>query len=186
MKLHIVTGLLTFGTWLASVVQAEHTNHRAEIANLGNRYMVALDAGDIETVMGCWTQDGKLEWAGGEINGHDEIREALTRKSAESPLVGNSVPRPTRHRVISREINRSGELARSTASWFALTDRVPGGNPQLLFMGHFEDELTRIDGKWLLKSRRVINEPGIDSRRWVPGLGDLRPYRHKSRLVGFS
>jgi hypothetical protein len=45
----LVAALLAAGTALA-----DYANDRAEIENLSNKYMVAVDAGDIETVMDTW------------------------------------------------------------------------------------------------------------------------------------
>ena len=43
---------------------AGYADDRAEIENLSNRYMVAVDAGDIETVMSTWAEDGVMSAAG--------------------------------------------------------------------------------------------------------------------------
>ena len=40
---------------------AGYADDRAEIENLSNKYRVAVDAGDIETVMSTWAEDGVLD-----------------------------------------------------------------------------------------------------------------------------
>ena len=45
---------------------------------MSNHYMVAVDAGDIETVMNTWAEDGVLDWVGGVEHGKAEIRAAMS------------------------------------------------------------------------------------------------------------
>jgi hypothetical protein len=79
---------------------ASYADDRAEIENLSNRYMVAVDAGDIETVMSTWADDGVLEWVGGVENGKVAIRKAMSNfggaRAVNIPEGATSRPR-TRH-----------------------------------------------------------------------------------------
>ena len=63
---------------------AGYADDRAEIENLSNRYMVAVDAGDIETVMSTWAEDGVLEWVlrHGERQGGDPQGDVRLRRRA--------------------------------------------------------------------------------------------------------
>jgi len=56
---------------------AGYADDRAEIMNLSNRYMVAVDAGDIETVMSTWADDGVLIWIYGTEVGKAAVRKAM-------------------------------------------------------------------------------------------------------------
>jgi ketosteroid isomerase-like protein len=182
MKLHIVTGLLTFGTWLASTAQADYANDRAEIENLSNKYMVAVDAGDIETVMSTWADDGRLEWVGGVENGKEEIRAAMSNFGGaryEAVPEGATARQRTRHQIINHVIDVNGDTATTTAYWFAMTNRTPQGDVQLLYMGHYEDLLVRVNGKWLFKTRKVYNESRDNRLLWYPELGEIDPRTRK-------
>jgi ketosteroid isomerase-like protein len=182
MKLHIVTGLLTFGTWLASTAQADYANDRAEIENLSNKYMVAVDAGDIETVMSTWADDGRLEWVGGVENGKEEIRAAMSNFGGaryEAVPEGATARQRTRHQIINHVIDVDGDTATTTAYWFAMTNRTPQGDVQLLYMGHYEDLLVRVNGKWLFKTRKVYNESRDNRLLWYPELGEIDPRTRK-------
>ena len=64
---------------------ASYADDRAEIENLSNRYMVAVDAGDIETVMTTWAEDGVLEWVRGTEVGKAAIRKALADRFKQIP-----------------------------------------------------------------------------------------------------
>ncbi|MEY3661100.1 MAG: nuclear transport factor 2 family protein [Pseudohongiellaceae bacterium] len=182
MKLHIVTGLLTFGTWLASTAQADYANDRAEIENLSNKYMVAVDAGDIETVMSTWADEGRLEWVGGVENGKEEIRAAMSNFGGaryEALPAGATARQRTRHQIVNHVIDVDGDTATTTAYWFAMTNRTPQGDVQLLYMGHYEDLLVRVNGKWLFKTRKVYNESRDNRLLWYPELGEIDPRTRK-------
>jgi ketosteroid isomerase-like protein len=63
--------------FVSGIACANYADDRAEIENLSNRYMIAVDAGDIDTVMKTWADDGDLVWANGTEHGKAEIRKAM-------------------------------------------------------------------------------------------------------------
>jgi ketosteroid isomerase-like protein len=157
---------------------AGYADDRAEIENLSNKYMVAVDAGDIETVMSTWAEDGVLEWIYGIERGKAAIRKAMSNfggaRKVEIPEGATSRPR-TRHQIINHVIDVEGDTARTTAYWFALTNNTPQKDVQLLYMGHYEDLLVRVNGKWLFKQRKVFNESQVNRAVFYPGLGEKDP-----------
>ena len=70
---------------LSPLALAGYADDRAEIENLSNRYMVAVDAGDIETVMSTWAEDGVLEWVFGVVRGKAAIRKAMSGFGGAAP-----------------------------------------------------------------------------------------------------
>lgn len=171
-----ITALLL--TALAPLALADYANDRAEIENLSNKYMVAVDAGDIETVMSTWHPDGVLIWVGGTETGAGEIREAMSNFGGAryEPVPADATSRPrTRHQIINHVIDVDGDNAKTTAYWFAMTNRTPQGDVQLLYMGHYEDLLVREGGKWLFKERKVYNENRDNRLLWYPELGEIDP-----------
>jgi len=159
---------------------ADYANDRAEIENLSNRYMVAVDAGDIDTVMKTWADDGVLIWVGGTENGKEAIRKAMAgfvggaAARAKIPEGATSRPR-TRHQIINHVIDVDGDKAHTIAYWFAFTNATPQHDVQLLYFGHYEDELVRKNGHWLFKSRHVYNESMPNRALFYPGLGEKDP-----------
>ncbi len=167
--------------WLAvvsSVALASYADDRAEIENLSNRYMVAVDAGDIETVMGTWADDGVLEWVGGIERGKTAIRKAMSNfggaRPVEIPEGATSRPR-AHHQIINHIIDVNGNTAKTIAYWFAITNNTPQHDVQLLYFGHYEDELVKQNGHWLFKTRKVFNESQPNRALFYPGLGEKDP-----------
>jgi hypothetical protein len=167
---------------MSGATLAGYADDRAEIENLSNKYMVAVDAGDIETVMGTWADDGVLEWIFGVEVGKEAIRKAMSNfggaRKVEIPESATSRPR-TRHQIINHVIDVTGNTAKTTAYWFALTNNTPQKDVQLLYFGHYEDELVKVNGKWLFKKRKVFNESQVNRAVFYPGLGEKDPRQKK-------
>ena len=163
----------------AAAQQPSYAEDRAQIVNLSNHYMAAVDAGDIDTVMETWADDGVLDWVGGVEHGKAEIHAAMGGfGGAGVSLPADATERPrTRHQIINHVINVDGDTATSFAYWFAMTNRTTHGQVELLYMGHYEDELARIDGEWKFKKRTVYNESRQNKSLFYPGLGESDPRR---------
>ena len=157
---------------------ADYANDRALIENLSNRYMVSVDSGDIETVMSTWADDGVLEWVFGVEHGKDAIRRAMSgfggARYVEIPEGATSRPR-TRHQIINHVIDIDGDTATTIAYWFAFTNNTPQGDVQLLYFGHYEDELIRDGDSWLFTKRSVYNESQPNKALFYPGLNEIDP-----------
>ncbi len=174
-----ITGLFAAVALAAApLATAGYADDRAEIQNLSNRYMVAVDAGDIETVMSTWAEDGVLDWVFGVEHGKAEIRKAMSGFGGARPYTvpegAKGRPR-TRHQIINHVIDVDGNKAKTIAYWFALTNNTPQGDVQLLYFGHYEDELEKVNGKWLFKSRKVFNESRDNRAVFYPGLNEKPP-----------
>jgi ketosteroid isomerase-like protein len=174
MKKLIVGALLAF----VPLAWAGYADDRAEIENLSNKYMVAVDAGDIETVMSTWAEDGVLDWVNGVEHGKAAIRKAMSgfggARAVTIPEGATSRPR-THHQIINHVIDVTGDTAKTTAYWFAMTNNTPQKDVQLLYFGHYEDDLVRVNGKWLFKKRKVYNESQQNRAVFYPGLGEKDP-----------
>ena len=145
-----------------------YASDRAEIADLMARYLFAMDYNDYDTYAECFAEDGVLDYAGGVTRGREEIRaEAKVFKDNVARLFvdwqGN--PALLRHLVQHKAIRVEGDRAWNTGLWWEMTNGGPGGAPATPSFGTYEDELVRIDGRWLFKRRKVYNEfiPGRES-----------------------
>ena len=166
---------------VALAEQPSYAEDRALIENMSNHYMVAVDAGDIDTVMNTWAEDGVLNWVGGVEHGQAEIRAAMSNFGGAAlmgSLPADATARPrTRHQIINHVITVNGDTATSFAYWFAMHNRTTHGDIQFLYMGHYEDELARVDGAWKFKKRTVYNESRQNKSLFYPGLGERDPRR---------
>jgi ketosteroid isomerase-like protein len=165
---------------VATQAFAGYADDRAEIENTSNRYMVAVDAGDIETVMSTWADDGVLSSVFGVAKGKDAIRKTMSGfgGGAVKALPENATSRPrVRHQIMNHVIDVDGNTAKSVAYWFAMTNDTPQHDVQLLYFGHYEDELVKVNGHWLFKKRTVYNESLQNRAAVYPGLGEKAPKR---------
>jgi len=173
-----MTAIAILSTFATGSAQAGYADDRAEIENLSNRYMVAVDAGDIDTVMSTWADDGVLEWVNGVEHGKAAIRKAMSNfggaRKVDIPEGATSRPR-THHQIINHVIDVHGDKATTIAYWFAMTNSTPQKDVQLLYFGHYEDELARVNGHWLFKRRHVYNESQPNRALFYPGLGEKDP-----------
>jgi hypothetical protein len=162
----------------ATESRAGYADDRAEIENLSNRYMIAVDAGDIETVMAAWADDGVLEWVFGVEHGKEAIRKAMSgfggARPVDIPEGATSRPR-MHHMIINHVIDVIGNSAKTVAYWFNFTNNTPQNDVQLMYFGHYEDELVKKDGRWLFKKRKVFNESRSNRALFYPGLGEKDP-----------
>jgi SnoaL-like domain len=181
MKHVVAVACILCAGLLARPAFAGYADDRAEIENLSNRYMVAVDAGDMDTVMSTWADDGDLIWADGTEHGKAAIRKAMTgfseARNSSIPAGAKSWPR-SRHFILNHVIDVMGDRATTIAYWFEITNNTPQKDVQLVYFGHYEDTLVKRGGHWLFKTRHVFNE-SLDNRAlFYPGLGEKDPRAH--------
>ncbi len=123
---------------------------RLAIHDLFVRYTTALDAGDVETIVGCFTEDGSLESpAVGSYSGRPAIREFAVRFSRFRER-GSQL----RHVISNLAVQLDGN--RASATCYLLNIITRNGKSELLAPGRYECQLEKIDGEWLFKHRLVI------------------------------
>jgi uncharacterized protein (TIGR02246 family) len=133
---------------------------RFAIIDLFVRYTTALDAGDVETIVGCFTEDGSLESpAVGKYAGHAGIRTFSERFAA---MHGRGVQ--LRHVVSNFAITVDGETAHATCYLTCII--TIDGKSQLMPPGRYECDLRRVGGAWLFQHRLVI----MDAPFALPGI----------------
>ena len=116
------------------------------------RYTTALDAGDVETVVGCFTADAVLESPViGVIAGHDAIR-AFAGRFAAQREAGTQF----RHMITNLAVEFAGQRAHATCYLLVLITR--DGNSRQLPPGRYECELVKDDGQWRFRRRVVFHD----------------------------
>ncbi len=123
---------------------------RLAIEDLFVRYTTALDRGDVETIVQCFTEDGALESpVVGRYAGHDAIRE-FGRRYARFHESGAQL----RHVISNLAVTIDGE--RATATCYLLTALTRDGRSEMLPPGRYECDLAKVAGQWLFRRRLVI------------------------------
>jgi uncharacterized protein (TIGR02246 family) len=123
---------------------------RQMINDLFVRYTTALDAGDVETIVGCFTEDGALESpAVGVYAGRQGIRE-FAERFARFRERGSQL----RHFISNLAVQVNGDEARATC--YLLNVITRDGRTELMAPGRYDCRLQKIGGQWLFKHRLVV------------------------------
>jgi 3-phenylpropionate/cinnamic acid dioxygenase small subunit len=123
---------------------------RLAIEDLFIRYATALDNGDVDGVVGCFTEDG---WLDSPIVGRHEGREqlrAFAERIAESIRL-----RGARYRHVVGNFRIETTQNRAKARCYLLDFVTIGENCELLSPGEYDCELEKIGGEWFFVSRIV-------------------------------
>jgi hypothetical protein len=158
---------------------ASYAEDRAQIENLHARYLFAYDWHDIEGYLDTFAPDGVLDYGGGELKGREEIRAYLLERTASRDKLAAATPASQRlsvgrHIISNHVLEVDGNKARSVAYWTHMsTNRTGYGTVD--FFGHYEDDLVKVNGKWLYAVRRVFNQAVAD---WAGGKNN--PARERS------
>jgi uncharacterized protein (TIGR02246 family) len=123
---------------------------RQMISDLFVRYTTALDAGDVETIVGCFTEDGALESpAVGVYSGQQGIRE-FAERFARFRERGSQL----RHFISNLAVQMDGDAARATC--YLLNVITRNGKTELMPPGRYDCRLAKVGGEWLFKHRLVV------------------------------
>ena len=122
---------------------------RIEINDLFVRYVTALDAGDVESIVGCFAEDGALESpVVGVYAGRDKIREFAVRFASFHER-GTQL----RHFLANLAVQVDGDRAHATC--YLLTIMTRNGQSTMRPPGRYDCQLVRVNGGWVFKHRLV-------------------------------
>jgi len=133
---------------------------RAEIEELVTRYVTALDTRDADMYAGVFTEDGVYELPGNVVHrGRAAIRKIVTdlqESRARNDAAGK--PSPSLYHAM---FNHAIELVDATHArhhCYAQTVRAAEGGEFIVgFMGRYDDELVKRDGRWYIESRKLVS-----------------------------
>jgi uncharacterized protein (TIGR02246 family) len=145
-----------------STTQSSYAEDRAQIEDLQARYMFALDFHDPDTYASTFTEDGVLDY-GPVVKGRDAIKKVIADMGKRVPVQAaqdTSDQRPVvgRHNISNITIKIEGNKAEGRAYWFHYGNNNAKRTAGLDSFGHYEDEMVKVDGKWLFSKRKIYNE----------------------------
>jgi 3-phenylpropionate/cinnamic acid dioxygenase small subunit len=122
---------------------------RFMIDDLFIRYTCALDAGDVDTLVGCFAEDGSLESpAVGKYAGRAAIRE-FAQRFARFRERGSQL----RHVISNLRAEVDGD--RGSARCYLVVFLTRDGRSRMLAPGTYDCTLVRVGGQWLFE-RRIV------------------------------
>jgi uncharacterized protein (TIGR02246 family) len=117
----------------------------ADIANLLADYCWYVDRLDVDGVLGLFSEDATFDLGQGRVHsGRDGLRSLYARLDVYAA---------TSHHVSSSRIDVSGDEATARSGLYAYHVRHDGTVMSL--WGVYLDDLVRVDGRWLIRSRSL-------------------------------
>jgi uncharacterized protein (TIGR02246 family) len=135
----------------ALAARVQRLEDREAIRALILAYGEAHDHRDYRTFASLFATHG--EWVGGlgSAQGPEAIFELMDRTIGHDPQPQGS---GTFHVLTNDQIELDGDRASATTKWIYIT---PGddGAPNLVFLGHYDDEFVRENGEWKFLRREA-------------------------------
>lgn len=127
-----------------------------KINALFTRYAIALDQGEVETIVACFTVDGVVDSPiMGSFSGHAAIRE-FAERNARLRQAGTQM----RHVISNVQAEVDGDRAQAVCY---LTNYITkDGKSELVSPGVYNCKLVKRDGDWLFAYRLVtLDRPAV-------------------------
>ena len=150
---------------------------RLAIEQLLMRYAAALNTDDADTYVSLFTPDATFELRRqtneppflGPFEGRDALRKQWFPDAPANPAAAGRFG-SMRHVTTNYEIDVTGDTATMRAFFIEIVSNgantPPGSNPPTIHaMGRYEDELVKVDGRWLFSKRVVVTDMNED---WKP------------------
>ena len=145
-----------------------YAENRAQIEDLQARYLFALDFFDMDTYVSTFTEDGILDILAYQAKGRAEIRKKLEEArpvfNPASEKKPGLYPPTGRHNITNIVLKIDGDKAVGRSYWFHYGNNNPKRAGALDGYGHYEDEMVKVNGKWLFSKRKIYNE-GVE--KWI-------------------
>jgi uncharacterized protein (TIGR02246 family) len=120
------------------------------INDLFVRYTTALDAGEVETIVGCFTEDGALESPVVGVHAGQAAIRAFAERFARFRERGSQL----RHFISNLAVQVDGDAARATC--YLLNVITRDGKTEVMAPGRYDCQLVKLNGEWLFKHRLVM------------------------------
>ena len=110
-------------------------------------YPRALDARDWDAYAATYTQDGEIALGDQSAKGRDGIKAFVGALPADPRVI---------HVISNLSYEIAADAATGGAYWqdIGLVD----GKPGVVVAGHYDDELRKVNGKWLFSKRSIVTD----------------------------
>jgi hypothetical protein len=136
---------------------SSYAEDRAAIEDLQARYLFALDFHDPDLYVSTFTEDGVLDYGSGDVKGRQAIKDVIAKMPSPAVVAGKR-PGAARHNISNIVIKVDGNKATGRSYWFHYSNDNPDRRGVFDGFGHYEDELVKVNGKWLFTKRTIFNE----------------------------
>jgi hypothetical protein len=168
--------VLTLGATFTFAAPDEQAIERFKIQELQNRYALAHDLTDADLYAGVFTEDAELySGAGGRLVAKG--REALhaigvnDRKRFNAGAAdGERSFGALRHVISNSTIDLTSDTTAKGTCYVMTVVVRPGGGPEILSLGQYEDEYRKVDGQWLISKREIVMDMGNSELGAATGL----------------
>ena len=141
---------------------SSYAEDRAQIEDLQARYLFALDFFDMDTYVSNFTEDGILDIVAYQAKGRAEIRKKLEEArpvfNPASEKKPGLYPPTGRHNITNIVLKIDGNKVVGRSYWSHYGNNNPQRAATLDGYGHYEDEMVKVNGKWLFAKRKIYNE----------------------------
>jgi 3-phenylpropionate/cinnamic acid dioxygenase small subunit len=132
---------------------------RDQIEDVMWRYTRALDTNDADAYAGVYTADGQFGAGANATRGREALRKMiadLKSRAAEAEAKGEKRP-PMFHMTANERVSFADkDHAKVEAYWITAFGAVGQATPlRIAAVGRSVDDLVRVNGQWLIKSRNV-------------------------------
>jgi hypothetical protein len=136
---------------------SSYAEDRAAIEDLQARYLFALDFHDPDLYVSTFTEDGVLDYGSGDVKGRQAIKDVIAKMPSPAAVAGKRAG-AARHNISNIVIKVEGNKATGRSYWFHYSNDNPDRRGVFDGFGHYEDELIKVNGKWLFTKRTIFNE----------------------------
>jgi hypothetical protein len=152
---------------------------RIAINDLIANYAWALDTGDVESLVACFTPDAVVIE---EVFEEPDRWEGCAKIRQFAEHFRNVPNFPGRQHHITNSVV-TGDSERCSVRSFALVTECQGEPPYTLrFAGYYDDQLAKVRGQWLFEQRIIRLWDGEILARF-PGRGQRAPRKRPPELV---
>jgi uncharacterized protein (TIGR02246 family) len=160
----LVTSALLASPLAAQNSTGQETRDRAQIEKLMWQYVRALDTENADGYAAVYTPDGQFGSGANAVKGRDALKKMINdlRQRAADNETKTGEKRPAMYHVIANSYLEfvDKDHARLEAYWMTV---FAAGGPKtpsrVAAAGREVDELVRLNGQWLIKSRDVAPKP---------------------------